>query len=457
MFEGNTVMPRTAEPYFVYYPIAILMASYAVWTVFRRTDWRRLDWCVAGLGIAFFVAKTLWAPPNGSDLSIFHAAGAAALHGANPYEIQGMMNPPVAVPLFEMLALFDFRTALVVWTVFGTVVGILLVPLASRAVGELPPHILAVLAAAVGLSIPMHFSMVLGQLSIWTALCITLTMVFAAQKRPVAAGIAAALAFIKPQSGLPTMVRFARLGQWWRALATMAAGLFALLLASGQTTHLFARIQLMQQNILVERGIGKLNDFSGQGPHAHTVLGFERLLWCLGIDDLSLDRSLGLAIAVMLGVALALEIARGHVDSRAAAALAAFYSLLFVYHRTHDAVVLALPLVYLAVELRRDRSSGRLAVAFCSVVAVLYIHPKTLGYVASRFPTFVARALFLPLPTTLLLIAVTLTLLHARQRRSQVAVPAGAGRVSGPSPGADSDSDSEREGGDSGGRATRQS
>jgi hypothetical protein len=411
-------MPPTTQAYVVYYPIALAITAYVVYALHRQEEKPVLDWCVVALAIATYVGKTVWFPPNGWDLLVFHDAGVSILHGKNPYINPSFLNPPPGLPLLRIFGVFDFSSLLVLWTVFNSLVALSLVPIATLAVGGFPRSLVALVATVVALSIPVHFVVTLGQLSLWTGLFGIGALAFGALDAPWAAGVAVALAAIKPQNALPLLVRFVR-GRLW--LAWPAAAFVVLLLTwmSGPLDELLPRVHLMQENIARLTHAGELNDFSDRGPHPYTIIGFERWLWCWGVHDLLLARGLGLVLTAASGIALIVNIAKSRIDGRAAAALTAIYSLFFMYHRTGDSVVLALPLAYLAAELRRDRFERlSLNLSFIALIVVLVLHPRVLERVASGLPSFLGNPLVLPLPTTLLMLAGALIFFRAQRQKA---------------------------------------
>jgi len=403
-----------SDSYALYYAVALPFFAYAAFATFRLADWPRLDRLVVALGLMVYFFKPLWFWPNGSDFRIFHAAGATALAGDNPYLDPLFLNPPPGLPLVEMFAWADDKASFGLWTMFNLVAGLLLVPIAWRAVSPRTPfHVVAVWSVAVGLSIPMHFTLTLGQLSVWTALFGILGM-YLADRNPLLAGVAVGLAAVKPQNALPLMLRFAR-GRSLLAWLSAGAVVLFLTLLSGPVDQLKDRIATMLGNVSALAVVGGMNDFSDLGPHAHTIIGFDRLVWCLGVHDRSRATIIAFALIAVVGLVLFVANARGKLDGPTAAALACMYAMVFLYHRTHDALILALPLVYCAGRFREFRRPAH-GVAFGCLMLIMVIHPRALQRLAEKVPSFATEAILLPLPTTLLLAAGVLIFVEATRR-----------------------------------------
>src|SRR3954471_17842463 len=71
---------------------------------------------VALWGVLALGARAALYEPEGWDFQIFWEGGAAVWRGEDPYEVEGLVNPPTALPLYALLAALPFDTALAVWT-----------------------------------------------------------------------------------------------------------------------------------------------------------------------------------------------------------------------------------------------------------------------------------------------------------------------------------------------------
>ena len=122
-----------------------------------------------------------------------------------------------------------------------------------------------------------------------------------------------------------------------------------------------------------------------------------------------------------LGAWVAYLVIRGGLSRPAACALVALYSILFLYHRDYDTVILALPLVYGACQARA--ASGRQHRLFIAigllVIAILYLNAFLLRPLANLTLDWglwgrVVQATVLPYATWLILQAMILLVCATR-------------------------------------------
>ena len=105
-------------------------------------------------------------------------------------------------------------------------------------------------------------------------------------------------------------------------------------------------------------------------------------------------------------------IIRGGLSRQAACALVALFSILFLYHRDYDTVILVLPLVYGACQARAASARGhrRFTAIGLLVIAILYLNAVLLRPLAKSTGDWglfgrLMQATVLPYATWLILLA----------------------------------------------------
>src|SRR6266566_2587174 len=93
---------------------------------------------------------------------------------------------------------------------------------------------------------------------------------------------------------------------------------------------------------------GKVNDYSFQGARNESIIGFDHLFYRLGLRDRRLIRTLQYLAVAASGLWVAWQVVVARLPRGAACSLVALYSMVFLYHRDYDTLILALPLVYCA-------------------------------------------------------------------------------------------------------------
>jgi hypothetical protein len=190
--------------------------------------------------------------------------------------------------------------------------------------------------------------------------------------RPAWAGIALAVSTVKPQMTIPFLPLFTRRSDRYACLA-LIIGVGALCLAATSPSELPGRLRTEFALIGRYASPGQVNDFSYENPYRNQIIGLEVLIYDLGLRDRRMVKLAGYAVLVLLGAGLARAIAGpSRVPREAACALLGCYSLLFLYHRHYDSVVLALPLVY-AVARSRETGGAARVLYVASVVFMLLV------------------------------------------------------------------------------------
>lgn len=400
--------------YLICYPIAIgvSMASIAYLLRFRRVI--RWSMPIALLGAAFFLlSRGFLFPPDGHDFRIFYAAGAAVRDGSDPYAAAAMVSPPTALPLFATTSLLPLSVSLTIWAWLTMAMALIIVPLAyavlrtqsRETLGSLPREFLWLLSATLALSLPVHWDLSLGQVATLETCCILIAMWAQASHRPALAGVALAFATMKPQTMLPFTVLFLRKRDWatWVSLCITVA---ALCIASGPVASFPGRLKQELANIERLSQEGQTNDFSSAQPHDHAVIGLDRALYCLGLNDRSVIRITQSALLVAMAVMIALWVNRNRADRALLCALVSLYASIFLYHRYYDASILVLPMLYAVT--RAFESASRKPVFVAAAMAMLgifLIHPKVAEVIVEAIPShfavlkWLAQAVLLPLTT----------------------------------------------------------
>ncbi len=402
---------------------AFVLARLLGWKPSRGLIWTAVAVALLGFAVA------AWTLPLGADYLKFWNDGKAWLAGENPYlygdgsvnKGQSMLSPPNCVPIFGLLALPPFETSLRIWTVLTTLLTLLLVPVAAKFIREnssgdtqsIPRADLALLCVCALLSMASHFTLGLGQLTAVVAMSVFGALYLKGRGRPLLAGLIASLAAMKPQTALPFMLLFL-VKKDWKLLASATLVVVGLCLASGPPAELLPRLGQMLANIRNLSKPGEMNDALGS-PHAATIIGFDRLLIGFGVTDRSFLRMFQAALTLLVGAFVAWQVIGRKLSDAASACIVALFTMVFTYHRTTDALILLLPLVYCAGQIFDPATAPRprhwYRVTAVMVLLVLYLHPAALqiftDYLA-HLPVIgsTARLILLPLPVWLVLAAI---------------------------------------------------
>ncbi len=333
----------------------------------------------------------------GFDCSIFWRAGRDVWAGLDPYAAgrfgqHPLLNPPSALPLFALFALPPYRVCLALWTVANILASLTLVVLAqytlklqARIDGRtdptgaeawsLPPATLAGLSICLTFSDSSLMGFYLGQLSVFVAVMLFAALVAQGKGRPVWAGVCLSLATVKVGTMLPFLLLFLRKAdRWtWVTLTVLILGFCSL---TGRTNELPGRIATIVDRIGEFSSPGQVNDYSFEGPRNESIIGLEPLFYRLGLRGRASIRNAQYIALLMLGAWVACSVVRGDTSRPAACALIALYSILFLYHRDYDSVILAMPLVYGACRVRVAPDHGhRPSITIgLLVIAVLYLN-----------------------------------------------------------------------------------
>jgi hypothetical protein len=344
----------------------------------------------AFLAVLFVVQLVLASrvPEFNFDFRIFYEVGRDVWAGRDPYAPDRFadhpfLNPPTALPLFALFAALPPDLSGAIWTVGNALACCALVVLARPALGEggrddpagAGASCLAVLTATLATSDAALANFYTGQLGILTALALVLALRARSLGRPVRAGLWLAVAMVKPTTALPFLLLFCRRPDR-RAWLALAGGVAGLCLLATPPWELPGRLASLAGHIAELSAPGAVNDYSFQGTQHLTLLSLDHALYCLGLRDRRLIQVGQLILLAALGAWVAFAIlGRRRLPEAAATSLVALFSLVFLYHRLYDAVILVLPLTYCTGRARGTSGPARwlFVAAATGQLAVLFL------------------------------------------------------------------------------------
>jgi hypothetical protein len=178
---------------------------------------------------------------------------------------------------------------------------------------------------------------------------------------------------------------------------------------------------------IVEYGSpGRINDPTFENYNNASMLGIDRMLVCLGVTNRQRAKIVEAVVLIAAGLLLFRDVVvRRTLDGPAAAALIALYSVVFLYHRLSDAVLLIFPFIYAAHRARVVEGSARVlySLSASAVLITLFVPGSFLdalnGPIAPGSATgLAARMLILPVATYGVILA--FVLLWIAERRPAV-------------------------------------
>jgi hypothetical protein len=362
----------------------IVTAALVVYTLRLAAPGRWVG-VAAFAGIAFFFAASIagaaGVPYPPADFRSFWTTGALVLQGVDP--ILGMserplppLNPPTAFPIFAAFALAPWNAAFVAWTAVSATLCVALTPLSRLVIegrGEsynLDRPGVALVAAAFVLSNAPRSMLQSGQLAAVVALGLIVALAAQAKGRPFAAGAAFVLGSVKPNTLLPFGLLFLRRRDLatWVAVAVFTA---AVCLETGRALDAPRRAREYVAAVQSFNAPGRVNDVTFDGPATPGMVGADYALYRLGFRSARSAAAAQIAALTLIGAALARRVLRRGVElpTGGDCAQVALYSTVFLYHRTHDFVVLALPLTHAVGRARA--AAGRARWAFAAAAAAM--------------------------------------------------------------------------------------
>lgn len=433
--------------------VKLVVVAVAVAVLLRVRVPRAAQLAVGAVGLVTFVFHAELYGSGPADLKLFWKAGQAVRDGTNPYADELIVSTPNALPFFAAASVIPLPVMVVVWFVASVALGLGLVALAAFALhrlGEPRPVAwagpLVLFSAVVALSFATRFGIGIGQLSVLTTAAAFLAV--ACRDRPGVAGLGLVVAHLKATTGLPVLLLFLRPRDWraWAVLAVVGTGLTLL---ACPPAVLPERVAACLRNIKALGESGRVNDPSYANEQSAQIVGFDHLLYRLGVRDPLALRVGGVAAVAALGVGLGYFVYRRRrpLSPAAAAAAGAVFACLFLYHRLYDLVLLALPLAFaVGRALASDRGWSRrlYQLAGLVLIAALYTQVGVLQGLTDRFAgredvvARVVQGVVLPAPTWLLLAALGVLVaadLRDRRLRADDSAPMVPPVVTNPPPG----------------------
>ena len=300
------------------------------------------------------------------DFEVYYQTGSAVVRGTDPYASKLSQYLINALPMFALFAILPFRVSSALWYAVNLISLFLVVRLCqlivkqSKASGSgVPWYGDAHVTLAVLLAGATTWGLDAGQLVIWTTLWIYTAIHALGRKREVTAGIALAAASFKITASFPFLLLLLDRKHWkaWIAFAAVLALLCLCLYSPGRLAGLAAG---QAENVRQARQVGEINDYSFSGPFHDDMLGLEHWLYCLGLRNSGVISLVQLGILLVIGLGLLREylVRVRPVDEPRHAVLLCLFSCVFLYHRSYDSLILALPVFY-CVARARDESQRR--------------------------------------------------------------------------------------------------
>jgi hypothetical protein len=439
-------------------------------TASRRPGPRRLR--LAGVAFAILAALfMLWrgparsaAPGGSSDFSLIWMSTRAWWEGESPYTVEAtdrvwadhagmsgepapneripalLVYPPTTFPVLAPWCLADWPASRTLWAGAGVVLLFATVVLLLGLAGLAPGHASWWFAAGGMLLLaPVHATISVGQPIALVMFLIVLAQAFRRLDRALAAGIALGLAAaVKPQIGLPFLIYEGGRGRW----RTFIMGVLTLGLAAGVGVWVLRSngidwLPAWRDNLRVFSTSD--NGSSGlANPIRYQLVNLHVWIHAFLADT----RTVGMIVwGVVLGLCGAyLAFDRLRPESRSelvSLSMVGAASLMIVYHRSYDAMVLLFPAALLAQRLVSGRR-GVIEIALAACLGVFLVPgPTILDWLADKgkIPASIVQSplwngLLIPhAAITILVLAVVLVFLRRRAPHE-----AGSGSVSGLAP-----------------------
>jgi hypothetical protein len=382
--------------YAIIYPVAgAAMLAVVISLTSRRVPVSWL-WMITAAGVFASAVRLFYLMRSASwgiDHWIFWGVGEDIWAGIDPYSpsrypTHPILNPPSTFPLFALIAALPFRTSLAVWSLIYTAIALGLVPLAWRildahqegeAQGLSYPE-LGVLATAVALSDACMATIQLGQLALLATAFILLALYARSRDRPVIAGVAMGMATMKVGTMVPFLLLFHRRSDQ-KAWLALGATVILLIVLGGQPGRLIDHCRAMLSHVKELSQPGAVNDISYAGPYNEWIVGFDHLAYRLGVRDGTTLKLIQSGALFLIGLWLAAELVTRRIPWGLGLSLVSLYSVLFLYHRLYDTVMIVPALVYAfgRAKATSGRSHRLYAAAIILMLMVLYLRRKTLG------------------------------------------------------------------------------
>jgi hypothetical protein len=292
------------------------------------------------------------------------------------------------------------------------------------AFGRLTRADLVCLGAALVVSDAFIREIYAGQLGLLTALALVSALDARGRGRPALAGACLALASVKVVTLVPFLLLFHRKADV-AAWVSFAAVCLVLCLAASRPGELPGRVSNMARRIDALSEPGRVNDYSFQGPRNESIIGFDHLVYRLGVRDRRTVRTLQYLLVAASGLWVAWQVLVARLPDGASCSLVALYSMVFLYHRDYDTLILTLPLVHcIGRACAEGGTAGRLfAACAVAIYLILYMNLPILVFLTAKSQELrpagrLIQATLLPYATWLiLLVAAGLVIAESMARR----------------------------------------
>ena len=213
----------------------------------------------------------------------------------------------------------------------------------------------------------------LGQLGVFTAVMLVLALVAQGRGRPIWAGVCLFLATVKFVTMIPFLVLFLRPAGPLDVGGAHHPGRGVVRV--DRKDHRVARsAATLCQRAEELAAPGRVNDYSYDGTRNEGIISFEHLFYRLGMHDREWIRYTQFLALVAVGAWVAYLVILKDLPRPAADSLVSFFSLLFLYHRDYDTVILALPLAYCAGKVRVTTGPARWLYTACGLMAIAILY-----------------------------------------------------------------------------------
>jgi Glycosyltransferase family 87 len=329
----------------------------------------------------------------GGDYYAFFDSGLDVWEGRDPYApntrvmvdpppkaVNGnvALNPPNTLPLFALFALMPFEAGYCLWVATNIVLAVVLVVLSARVLAAESD---APIASAESTPLPLWIAtalsswsffvcMINGQITTLVAAAVA-AAIWARRKHPVWAGLFLTIASFKPNTLVPFLMLFLRRRDLLAWVVAAVAGI-ALILAASSPGEIPGRLRSLSDRIVEYGSPGRINDPTFENFNSASMLGIDRMLVCLGVTNLQWAKVVQAVVLIATGLLLFRDVVvRRTLDGPAASALIALYSVVFLYHRLSDAVLLIFPFTYAAHRARVVEGTARVLYSLSALVILI--------------------------------------------------------------------------------------
>ena len=214
-----------------------------------------------------------------------------------------------------------------------------------------------------------------GQVSILVAGCLLLSLIAGKSNRPYVAGICLAIAAIKPSTTLPFLILFLTAGSWktWITLGAVTLGLCLVTTPAGELPRdLGAELE----QVRIQGRESGINYHGYVHNNSDSRIGIDHALYRIGLRSDPLISALQMLVVITLGGYLALEVSwLRRLPDEVVCSLVCLYSMIFLYHRIYDTVILVVPLAFVMAAARRAVGAARWLFALSGLAQLVAIHP----------------------------------------------------------------------------------